>query len=349
EYFFTKSPENAIIDPDNLLILMSHIKCAAFEIPFRADEKFSTQGTREILEYLADKNILRRADEKYYWMSEIYPAEGVSLRSASPDNVVIIDTSKGDRVIGETDLFSAQMLVHQEAIYLHGTIQYHVDKLDWQRKKAYVREVGVDYFTDAITKTNIKVLAVDEEKPFAEVKLAYGEVNVSTVTTGYKKIKFFTHENVGAGEVHLPELEMATNAMWIEYPPAAIEEMDIPQAQLSGALQAAANVLRNIIPVYVMCDPSDIRTVPMMRAPFSQKPTIYIYDNFPGGVGLSWKVMNYPFPIIEAALSLVEKCGCKSGCPGCVGPLLEVGENGKNLAIRLLHHLNEQIKKPEIE
>jgi len=295
EYFFQKSPESGIVDPDNLLILMSHIKCGAFEIPFTQEEKFSPEGTQEILEYLTEHNVLRKTGGKFYWMSEIYPAEEVSLRSTAPENVVIIDKTRGERVIGEVDLFAAQILVHQEAIYMHETEQYHVDELDWERKKAYVRAVDVDYFTDAITKTNIKVLSIDEEKEVSTVKMVYGEINVSTVTTGYKKIKFFTHENVGTGRVYLPEIEMATNAMWFEFSDDFVAELQISESDLGGALQAAANVLRNIIPIFVMCDPADIRTVPMLRAPFSHQPTIYVYDNYPGGIGLSWKVMNDPY------------------------------------------------------
>ncbi|RMF57927.1 MAG: DEAD/DEAH box helicase, partial [Calditrichaeota bacterium] len=259
QYFFGKSPEHGIVDPDNLLILMSHLKCAAFEIPFEETEKFSPVATREILEYLAENNVLHYADGKYHWMSEIYPAEEVSLRSASPDNVVIIDTTFEERVIGEVDLLSAQMLVHQDAIYMHESRQYHVDKLDWDRKKAYVHQVDVDYFTDAITKTDIKVLSVDEEKSGDPVGLYYGEINVDNVTTGYKKIKLFTHENIGAGRVFLPEIEMATSAMWFEFDRNLDRELGISTQELSSALQGVANVLRNIAPVYIMCDPSDIR------------------------------------------------------------------------------------------
>lgn len=345
-YFFGKSPESGIIDPNNLLILMSHIKCAAFEIPFQQDELFGIEGTREVLEYLTEKNVLRFTDGKYYWMSEIFPAEGVSLRSASPDNVVIIDKTRGERVIGEVDLFGAQMLVHQDAIYMHETNQYHVDELDWARKKAYVKAVNVDYFTDAITKTNIKVERIEEERELENLKLVYGEVNVNTVTTGYKKIKLFTHENVGAGKVYLPEIEMSTNACWIEFPASAIDNLEIPASQLGGALQAVANVIRNIAPLFLMCDPSDIRSIPMTRAPFSQRPTIYIYDNYPGGIGLSLKLMNYPYPLFTAALDLVKNCPCQSGCPSCVGPLLEVGEKGKNQAGKILEFINHYLIAP---
>ena len=344
EYFFEKSPEHGIVDPDNLLILMSHLKCAAFEIPFREDEVFSPVATREVLDYLADKSVLRKSGDKYHWMSEIYPAEEVSLRSASPDNVVIIDTTRDDSVIGETDLFSAPMLVHQEAIYMHGSLQYHVDKLDWERKKAYVRQVDLDYYTDAITKTDIKVLSVDEEKSRGQVGLVFGEINVNMVTTGYKKIKLFTHENVGSGRVFLPEIEMATSAFWIDLPADCAGLLGIAASELSSALQAVANLLRNIAPVYLMCDPSDIRAVPMVRSPFSQLPVVYLYDNFPGGVGLSFKMFNDPRPTLEGCLRLVSGCACEAGCPSCTGPALEIGETAKRYAQKLLTFVLQQIE-----
>ncbi len=343
EYFFHKSPEMGIIDPDNLLILMSHLKCGAFEIPFEEQEEFSPVGTAEILDYLVDKRVLRKTGGKYFWMSEIYPAEEVSLRSASPDNVVIVDTTEGEQVIGEVDLFSAPMLVHKEAIYLHEGNMYHVDNLDWDRKKAYVHRVAVDYFTDAITKTTIKVLTVDEDKDAGMFRLGYGEIQVSGVTTGYKKIKLHTHENVGAGRVYLPELEMATSAAWVEIPDALAAELNFNENQLSGALQATANLMRNVAPVYLMCDPNDIRALPMVRSPFSHIPTIYLYDNYPGGVGLSFKFFTDPLPIVEAALQLVSHCPCEAGCPSCVGPMLEVGTAAKQHSLIVLQQLTQAL------
>ncbi len=344
EYFFQKSPEQGIVDPDNLLILMSQMKCAAFELPFTEEEVFTPVGTRELLDYLVENRVLRKTEGKYFWMSEIYPAEEVSLRSSSPDNVVIIDTTGQERVIGEVDLFSAPELVHQEAIYMHEGVQYHVDRLDWERKKAYVHQVAVNYFTDAITKTDIKVLSVDESRSRGQVGIHYGEVNVNRVTTGYKKVKLFTHENVGAGRVHLPEIEMPTSAMWFEFPGALAVQLGWSETELAGALQATANLLRNIVPVYIMCDPADIRTVPMVRAPFSQRPTLYVYDNYPAGIGLSFKLFAQPLPVLEACLELVQGCGCQAGCPSCVGPLLEVGEKAKAHAPQLLQFLLEQLQ-----
>jgi len=345
EYFFQKSPENGIIDPDNLLILMSHLKCASFEIPFEEKEIFSSVASTEILDYLAEKNVLRKTDGRYHWMSEIYPAEEVNLRSASPDNVVIIDTTTQEKVIGEVDLFAAPMLVHKEAIYMHDALQYHVDNLDWERKKAYVRRVDVDYFTDAITKTDIKVLNVDEEKLYGEITLNYGEINVNSVTTGYKKIKLFTHENVGAGRVHLPEIEMATASAWLSFDENVRLKLEMSETELSGALTAIANVLRNIAAIFIMCDPSDIRSVAQLRSPFSQLPSIYLYDNYPGGVGLSFKIFNDPVPALESANQLIISCPCGAGCPSCVGPMLEVEEKTKKNAIRFFKFILKNLEE----
>jgi DEAD/DEAH box helicase domain-containing protein len=347
EYFFQKSPEHGIVDPDNLLILMSHLKCSAFEIPFLEDEIFSPVATREILDYLAEQRVLHYSDGKYHWSSEVYPAEEISLRSASPDNVVIIDTTDNNKVIGETDLFSAHMLVHTEAIYMHGSRQYHVDQLDLDRKKAYVRQVSVDYFTDAITKTDIKVLVVDEERIAEDTVLRYGEIKVNTITTGYKKIKLFTHENVGSGRVHLPEIEMHTTSAWLELPENLTSQMSISASELSGALQAVANLLRNVAPIFLMCDPSDIHAFPMIKSPFSQHPSVYVYDTYPGGIGLSFKLFNDPQPTLQAAIDLVKNCQCHSGCPSCVGPALEIGENAKQQALQILQKIARQLSKSD--
>lgn len=339
-YFLESSPEHGIVDPDNLLILMNHMKCAAFEIPFEAQEVFSQVPSRDVLEYLADKGVLHQSGGKYHWMSDLYPAEEVSLRSSSPDNVVIVDTSKPERVIGEIDLFTAPELVHQEAIYMHQGRQFHVDQLDWDRKKAYVTPVEVDYFTDAVTKADIKVLTRDEEQEAGTLNLVFGEVNVNRVTTGYKKIKLFTHENVGSGRVYLPEIEMATAATWLEFPADFHQALEISANQLSGGLNAVATLLRNITPLFLMCDRRDIHVVPMVRSPFSARPTIYIYDSYPGGVGLSFKLFNDPFPPLAACLQLLNGCLCEGGCPSCIGP----GGGEKQLAAELIQWCLEQLQ-----
>ncbi len=337
DYFFDSPSENGIVDPDNLIILTEHLKCAAFELPFREGERFGTDATEQLLQYLEEHRVLHRAgDGQYHWTSESYPAEEVSLRSAAPDNVVIIDTTRGERVIGEVDLFSAPVMVHDEAIYLHEGEPYHVDKLDWDRRQAMVRRVQSDYYTDAQTKTDIRVLDEFEESPVSGGKKGHGEVSVTCVATLYKKIKFGTHENVGSGRIHLPEMTMHTTAYWWELDERVLETLKLTESSLGDGLKAVANLLANVAPIWVMTDPNDLRTIPMRRSPFAGKPTVYIYEHIPGGVGYGKKLYQNHGLILSAARDLIRSCHCASGCPSCVGPMLEVGEKGKESALRLL-------------
>ena len=336
EYFFEKPAEMGIIDPDNLIILLSHVKCAAFELPFRDRERFGVDVTDELLNYLEEHRVIHRSGDQYHWTSEAYPAEEISLRRAAPDNVVIVDTTDKERVIGEVDLFSAPMLVHDEAICIHEGDQFHVDRLDWERRKAYVKRVKVDYYTDAQMKTDIRVIDVFEEAPVIRGRKGIGEVSVNTLVTLFKKIKFGTHENVGAGRVHLPELNFHSSAYWWELEDGIRDQLLLSESNLSDGLKALANVFENVVPIWVMTDPKDLRTVPMLRSPFSEKPTIYVYEQSPGGVGYGRKIFGLHRELLFASKDLIETCGCSQGCPSCVGPVLEVGEKGKESALKIL-------------
>jgi len=340
-YFFDKNPETAQIDAENLSILMSHIKCAAFELPFKSGDAFTKDITANLLDFLVDERVLRKTDDKYFWMRDIYPADEISLRNASPENVVIINTDRQNKVIGEIDLFSAPEMVHAEAIYIHNSVQYHVDELDWDERKAYVHEVNVDHYTDAITKTDLKVLDILEESD--EVGSSYhkyfGEVAVSRVTTGYKKVKFHTHENIGLGKVYLPEQEIQTNAMWWEFPDNHFIDPYFKESVIGEGLKGIAYTLHNLIPLYILCDITDISVVPMVRAPFSQKPTIYVYDKYQGGIGLSKKLFAIDRTVLRAVHEHIRRCSCSDGCPSCSGPALEAGLWGKKSALKILEQL----------
>jgi DEAD/DEAH box helicase domain-containing protein len=339
QYIFERSPEAGIIDPDNLIIRTNHIKCAAFELPFDETEFYSDDGTHQILDYLEETNVLRKADNRYHWSSEIYPAAQISLRSASPDNFVILNESNHSEVVGEVDYFSAPIFLHPEAIYLHGAKQYQVTRLDWEGKKAYVKEVEVDYYTDAETKSDLKVLDVNRRGSFGDAEIACGEVSVTSVTVLFKKIKFHTHENVGCGELSMPELEMHTSAFWYSFPDDIALKVGLERTQFAGALRGLANVLGKIAPLWVMCDARDLRSISQVRAPFTGRPTVYIYENIPGGVGLSEKLFTEAERLFESCREHVRSCPCDAGCPTCVGPPLEVGDDGKEGALKLLQYM----------
>jgi DEAD/DEAH box helicase domain-containing protein len=225
-YFFGRSPEEALVNPDNLLIAANHIKCAAFELPFQEGEPFGRfNGLGQVLQYLQDERVVHQAGSSWYWMSDQYPANEISLRTTAAENFVVVDTTEDNRVVGEVDRFGAPMLIHEDAIYIHEGQQYHVDRLDWDEQKAYVSAVDVDYYTDADLAVNVSVLDVFANEERGRTQAAQGEVLVSALATVYKKIKLYTHENVGWGRIHLPEQQMHTSAYWFSLPDETVRAL----------------------------------------------------------------------------------------------------------------------------
>ncbi len=318
-YFFEQNPETAIINPDNLVVLVDHLKCAAFELPFRKGDTFDGLELEDILQFLAEERVLYFNNETYHWMNDSFPAHNISLRSASQENVIIIDQSDvaNVKVIGEMDRFSAMTLLHDEAIYLHQGVQFQVEKLDWEEKKAFVREVDVDYFTDANLAVQLRVLEEDLTLNMNHVDFGYGDVTVQAMATIFKKIKFDTHENIGSGPIHLPEEELHTNSAWMSLHSSIIENMS--EKRLEESLICAAHVLQHVAPLKVMCDPSDLHVIAQIKAIHNSKPTIFLYDRYPGGVGLSKKIYETMKPVISEALRLIDLCPCYAGCPSCIG------------------------------
>jgi len=334
DYFFGRSPERALSDPNNLIILTNHVRCAAFELPFNESDKFGFAEIKTVLQFLEEEDVLHFSEGRYHWMEDAYPAEEISLRSATRENVVIIDTSNSEpRVIGEVDRFSAPMLVHEEAIYMHGGQQYQVEKLDFAEKKAYVRRVEVNYFTDANLSVDLKILDIAEEYR-SSVSRAWGDVRINALVSMFKKIRFNSHENLGAGPVDLPETEMHTTAFWLSFSPEAVGAMT-PSA-IQSALIGLANLVPQVASLFLMGDPRDLRAVSQVKAPFTELPTLYIYDNFPGGVGYSQEIYRIYGDIFEAARRVILECRCLDGCPSCIGPIHTNSEPGKAPALKLL-------------
>ena len=343
EYFFSQPPEHALINPDNLYILLNHFKCAAYELPFEDGEQFGdVEATPELLEYLCEQNILNHVGNRYYWTAEEFPQAGISLRSASDQNFMIIDISVPGkrRVIGEMDRFTVPMLLHQYAIYLHEGRQYQVEELDFDDKKAYVRAVDVDYYTDANLTVTMKVLDVFREKPGVMAKAA-GEVLVSSIVTLFKKMKLDTQENLGWGPVTLPELEMQTTACWWTLPDSIADKYT--HEKLQGAMVGISHIIEHIAPVFLMCSPRDIGVVYHVRDPFTNRPTLFLYDNCAGGVGLSDRVYEMDDELFKEARRMLMDCPCADGCPSCVGPPSDVGAGGKRIAIELLGELTNAV------
>ncbi len=341
DYFLHQSPENALLNPDNLYILLSHFKCAAYELPFEDGDTFGNiSSTGELLDYLEEEHIVRHVGGRYHWMAEDFPASEFSLRSAASENFVIIDITDPahHRVIGEMDRYTVPMLLHENAIYMHEAQQYQVEKLDFEANKAFIRRVDVGYYTDADLNVSLSLLDVEQQEDLGGgAERALGEVKVTTLVTMFKKIRFDTHETLGFGHVRLPEMDMHTTAMWWTLPEALCSRFE--NDALKNGMMAISNLLRIVAPLYLMCAPQDVAVVYQVKCPFTDRPTLILYDNCPGGVGLAAKAYGMQRLLLEKALQIVSDCPCEQGCPSCAGPVGEIGTDGKTTSKLLLKEL----------
>ena len=407
-YFFEASPEHALINPDNLQILLDHIKCAAFELPFASDEQFGPD-LQAVLGLLREEGFVDRVDDRWHWMHESYPAAAVSLRSVSSDNFVVVDVSDETTIIGEVDFNAATSTLYEQAIYLVEGTQYQVDRLDFDRRKAYARPVDSDYYTDAITYTKVTVLEEFDRVPRhgesrdagggpstrrhrhgvpgsgspvsfvepstrpldgsapddpstrstecsaqgergVEASGCHGEVHVVSRVVGFKKIKFYTNENVGSGELDLPEQEMHTTAYWLRLPRGLVDGLPFAGDDRRDGVVGLGFALRQVAQLLLMCDRHDIGLAihgeegrPVHPTPsgpaggvHEEEPTIFIYDNYPGGIGFSEPLFGLHDRLLADTRALIERCLCAAGCPACVGPIGQTGPCAKPAALALL-------------
>ena len=339
DFFFGSSPEAGVIHPENLAILAAHVKCGAFELPFGAGERLGHADPEPILQVLEDERVVRRSGGRWHYSSDVYPAQDVSLRTGANQNFIILDTGNNNAVLGEVDYNAAPFLIHDHAIYIHNAVTYYVERLEWDRRTAYVRRKSVDYYTDAEASSNIQVLEVDQEVAGDSDVLAakrFGDISVATAITRFKKVKFETHESIGHGPVSVPQLEVQTESMWLSFSDELRERLKAEGHELSQALQGLASLLRNSVPIHVMCDPRDIGVAAMLRSSHDQRPVIHVWDWYPGGIGLSRRLFGMERRVLAACRAMAAGCGCAAGCPSCVGPSLESGDAAKPATLRLL-------------
>jgi len=390
EFLLEQSPERAFVDPDNLLILAGHLQAAIFELPLRADETFGGGDLGGLLEVLSEDGLIHQANGSWHWASDAFPADAISLRTASASNVVIMDTSTsgdsasqgpqgtsagsaggrsgaGSRVVGELDEWSAPLLVHDDAIYMHQGRQYHVERLDWEEHKAYVHPVSVDYFTDADMRVSLQVLDC-LAGPFSDsgqaTAKAHGEVRVSVLAAMYRKIKLLTHETVGAGPIRVPERDLQTSAYWCSFDSRLTAGMVGAEVGLEGI----GHMMGQVACLVAMCDRRDLGVVTQVRASLTaipgreaapnqaeefvagarpssavsvagfleDSPCVFIYDVHPGGVGLSARLFDLHVDLLQGAAALIRECDCELGCPACVGPVAGVEDGAKQAALTML-------------
>jgi len=368
DYFFGSSPEHGLVNPDNLLILLSHIQCASFELPFADGERFGREDLAEMLKYLEEKGTLHHVSGHWYWTKDAYPAEKVSLRSASEENFVVVDTTKAkEEVIAEVDFIGAHTTLYEGAVYLCESELYAVEKLDYPNRRAYVKKTQGDYYTDAIDYTDVSILEGFERDRGEGTVFEHGEVKVETRVVGYKKIKFYTLENLGYGKIELPDLQFHTTSYWITFLRGLVERVPYHRLEVIEGILGLGYAFHSISALHLMCDPHDIsrcvgdrgakwflRLSRDSKGLYSSlsgpdqisvegldvfEPTLFIYDNYPGGMGFSHQLFDDTKSLLEKTMKLISRCGCTSGCPSCVGPTKEIGEKSKEVALALLREI----------
>jgi DEAD/DEAH box helicase domain-containing protein len=364
DYFFGSSPEHAHIQPDNLEILVNHLKCAAFELPLSPEERFGNVDLAELCERLGEAGFLHKSGGNWHWVQQAYPADTISLRSVTSDNFVIIDmTGEGNgepEVIGEVDFSSALTTVHPKAIYIHQGHQYHVERLDFDKRKAYVKRVNVDYFTYAIRYTQVRVLEIAEEEGIlGPAGRTHGDVLVRSQVVGFKKIKFFTNENVGSGKLELPENEMHTTAFWVTLGHDLLAQLPFTLSERQSGIVGLLYALGSMATLLLMCDRRDLGAAVGERPPSAAseinweefaaphasetaaffEPNLYLYDAYPGGIGFSEPLYRISNTLFERTQELIAACPCENGCPSCVGPTGDKSERSKEVALAILERL----------
>ena len=368
DYLFGTPPEHARINPDNPFILVNHLKCAAFELPFPEGDPFGEVDVRGFLAALEDEGILHQAGGRWHWASETYPADHVSLRTVTTDNFLVIDTTARDamqtkrrQIIAEVDWGSAFATIHPKAIYLVESEPYEVQELHWredEEKVAYVKRVDVDYFTDAVSAKGVWILRRLAGREHPAFLAEQGEVLVAEKVVGFKKIKMGTLENVGSGEVELPQQEKQTTSAWLTVPPGTLARVSPSREELIDGLRAVTYLLHHLAPIFLLCDVRDLGswlgdTTPAttgavatresakrrLMAADEFKPTLYLYDAHAGGIGLAERLFEVLPDLLERGLATLQGCPCVAGCPSCVGPVNEVGRRAKATAAALLRAL----------
>ena len=343
DYFFGGAPEHAYINPDNLEILLAHLKCAVFELPIRDGERFGGHDTGALCKFLEEAGFLHHSAAAWHWTSDSYPADATSLRSVTSDNFVVVDITGEPAVIAEVSFPTALTTLHEKAIYLHEARQYHVERFDYEERKAYVKRVDCDYFTDAIDYTQVKVLEEFGSEALAGARRAHGDVRVNRQIVGFKKIKFYTMENVGAGKLSMPEQEMHTTAFWLHFPTTFLARLsEYTPTEKQGGIAGLGNALRTVAALLLMCDPHDLGVAlseEIAGGLAAFEPNLYLYDAYPGGVGQSEPLYRLTPRLLKQTAELLAACKCDSGCPSCVGPAGETGERAKEVAARILGEL----------
>jgi len=351
DYLFGRSPEHAVIDPDNPYLLAGHLRCAAFELPVRKEDMaLLGEQALPILEILQDLGQVNRIDDAWYWSTTDYPAAQVALRTQSDDTYTIMDIADGNKVIGMVDSISAPETVYPGGVYIHEGDTHLVRKLDLEARAAYVERQPVDYYTQAMLDSSIRAGDVHAEGQWSGSRLCFGEATVTWKTAAFKKIKFYTQENIGYSRLDLPAQHLETASCWLVPSQEALACVSRQALKPIEGLVGIRNVAVNMLPLIAMCDRLDVGGI--VDSTNFGTPSLFLYDRYPGGLGFCEKGYTLYQSLMEECLRTISTCPCEEGCPSCVGlPVTQPAQQmdpdlgrgypipDKEAALVLLHHL----------
>ncbi len=362
EYFFSATPERGLINPNNMLVFLSHLRCSLAELPFKKGELFGDYAeTGEFLLFLQEEKEAVMSGDVWYWTGESFPAANVSLRSASPDRYRVREFRDGAwKVVAEVDAMSVSFLLHPNAVYMHEGRQYLVKSLDELEKTADVEVCDSDYFTVPMEQSSVQIENIIETS--SDVFPANtGAVQVVSRVIGYKEIRFTTLENIGQGAVEIPGVHLFTTGFWIHF---AFDQTTFgvcySSRDLAAGLAGALNAVHSAATVHLMCDPRDLGACisalnnewsvqsnflgsvdiagPEQSITPDSHAHLFVFDRYPGGIGLCEHLYKIRKEVVFSAWKLVSECKCKFGCPGCIGPMVN-GDNAKRIAATVLNRI----------
>jgi DEAD/DEAH box helicase domain-containing protein len=319
EYLFGRPVEQGVVDPNNAYILANHLGCAAAELPL-APEDTALFGARapEVADILAAGGDLAHIEDRYYWSKPEAPAQKTDLRTISNDTFSIVRTDGGrSEVIGQVDSISAPELVYPNAIYLHEGESYQVRQLDFEGKVAYVERAETDYYTQPVLADKCRIRQERERKAERGLTACFGDLVVTWATVAFKKIKFYTNENIGQTALDLPAQTLETTGLWMMVEPAILEELREVGLKAVEGLVGLRNLALVCLPMLAMCDRRDLSGI--VESSNTGRPTAFLYDRFLGGLGFAEKGYERVGELLEMCRRLVAECECEAGCPSCVG------------------------------
>jgi DEAD/DEAH box helicase domain-containing protein len=319
EYFFGRSNERAIVDPDNRRILAAHLVCAAYELPLKREE-IALFGERagNTLAQLEEEKALVSRNEKWYYRGEGYPAGAVNIRSASSEIYRISDQSRGGLLIGNVEGARVYQTLHEGAIYLHQGETYLVRELDETTHTAEVLPTEANYYTEPREVTHITILDDMASSPLGITTAHFGEVVVSTQVLGYRCKQLYSDTVLDVVDLDLPEQVYETEAFWFTVPTPLVQEIAKAGLDLCGAIHAAEHAAIGMMPLFSTCDRWDIGGVSSPAHFDTGMATIFIYDGYPGGVGIAEATYERLSALLTATQEMIAACPCTDGCPSCV-------------------------------